>query len=160
MNPFSFAPPVTPPANVPGQTVETFTYSITDGDGDTAEAACEVACTACGKCGEAVTTEIPNPWNYGLDKMKAAYLPHAMAYPQRYVLDASLVGTPDADKAKSACKYGAIDLGMIVDGSVVMMENSVRRLQRKEGDTRPFHPLERVRVAEDPTLYADCTGLP
>ncbi len=42
---------------------------------------------------------------------------------------------------------GAIDFGMIVDGSVVMMENSVRRLQRKEGDTRPFHALERVRVA-------------
>ena len=42
---------------------------------------------------------------------------------------------------------GAIDFGMIVDGSVVMMENSVRRLQRKDGDTRSFHPLERVRVA-------------
>ncbi len=23
-------------------------------------------CTACGKCGEAVTAEVPNPWNYGL----------------------------------------------------------------------------------------------
>ena len=42
---------------------------------------------------------------------------------------------------------GAIDFGMIVDGSVVMMENSVRRLQRREGDTREFHPIERVRVA-------------
>ena len=42
---------------------------------------------------------------------------------------------------------GAIDFGMIVDGSVVMMENSVRCLQRKEGDTRPFHALERVRAA-------------
>jgi quinone-modifying oxidoreductase subunit QmoA len=41
-------------------------------------------CTACGKCGEAVTTEVSNPWNYGLDKMKAAYLPHNMAHPQRY----------------------------------------------------------------------------
>lgn len=42
---------------------------------------------------------------------------------------------------------GAIDFGMIVDGSVVMMENAVRRLQRKEGDSGEFHPLERVRVA-------------
>jgi quinone-modifying oxidoreductase subunit QmoA len=38
-------------------------------------------CTACGKCAEAVTAEVSNPWNYGLDKMKAAYLPHNMAYP-------------------------------------------------------------------------------
>jgi len=35
-----------------------------------------------------------------------------MAYPQRYVLDAAIIGTPDADKAKAACKYGAIDLAM------------------------------------------------
>jgi quinone-modifying oxidoreductase subunit QmoA len=69
-------------------------------------------CTACGACGEAVSAEIPNPFNYNLNNMKAAYLPHSMAYPQRYVLDASIIGTPDADKAKAACKYGAIDLGM------------------------------------------------
>jgi quinone-modifying oxidoreductase, subunit QmoA len=69
-------------------------------------------CTACGACADAVSAEIPNPHNYGLNKMKAAYLPHAMAYPQRYVLDPSIIGTPDADKAKAACKYDAIDLGM------------------------------------------------
>ena len=69
-------------------------------------------CTACGACGEAVESTVPNPWNYGLDRMKAAYLPHAMAYPQRYVLDPSLIGTPEAEKAKAACKYDAIDLGM------------------------------------------------
>jgi quinone-modifying oxidoreductase, subunit QmoA len=39
-------------------------------------------------------------------------LPHSMAYPQRYVLDPSLIGTPDADRALAACKVGAIDLGM------------------------------------------------
>jgi quinone-modifying oxidoreductase subunit QmoA len=70
------------------------------------------SCTACGACGEAVTATVPNPWNYGLDRMKAAYLPHAMAYPQRYVLDPSIVGTPDAEKAKAACPVGAIDLEM------------------------------------------------
>lgn len=69
-------------------------------------------CTACGDCGRAVEATIPNPWNYNLDRMKAAYLPHAMAYPQRYVLDASILGTQDAEKAKAACKYGAIDLAM------------------------------------------------
>jgi len=67
-------------------------------------------CTACGACGEAVSAEIPNPFNYNLNKIKAAYLPNAMAYPQRFVLDASIIGTPEADKAKAACKYNAIDL--------------------------------------------------
>ncbi len=69
-------------------------------------------CTACGACAAAVTAEIPDVYNYRLNKTKAAYLPHAMAYPQRYVLDPSIIGTPDADKAKAACKYDAIDLGM------------------------------------------------
>ncbi|HEX6829889.1 MAG TPA: FAD-dependent oxidoreductase [Burkholderiales bacterium] len=67
-------------------------------------------CTACGACAEAVTAEIPNPWNYNLNSIRAAYLPHAMAYPQRYVLDPSIVGTPEGEKAKAACRYGAIDL--------------------------------------------------
>jgi quinone-modifying oxidoreductase subunit QmoA len=69
-------------------------------------------CTACGACGEAVETEVPNAFNYNLGKTKAAYLPHAMAYPQRYVIDPSIIGTPDAEKAMAACKYGAVDLGM------------------------------------------------
>jgi len=69
-------------------------------------------CTACGECAKAVSAEIPNPFNYNLNKTKVAFLPHSMAYPQRYVLDPSILGTPDADKAKNACKYGAIDLGM------------------------------------------------
>ncbi len=69
-------------------------------------------CTACGECAKAVTTEFADPFNYGLGRVKAAYLPHAMAYPQRYVLDPSIVGTADAERAKAACKYGAVDLAM------------------------------------------------
>ncbi len=69
-------------------------------------------CTACGDCSAAVSAEIPNPYNYGIDTIKAAHLPHAMAYPQRYVLDPSIIGTTDADQAKAACKVGAIDLEM------------------------------------------------
>ncbi|MBI3053152.1 MAG: CoB--CoM heterodisulfide reductase iron-sulfur subunit A family protein [Betaproteobacteria bacterium] len=69
-------------------------------------------CTACGACADAVTTLVDNPGNYNLNQMKAAYLPHAMAYPQRYVLDPSIIGTPEADLAKAACKYNAIELDM------------------------------------------------
>ncbi len=69
-------------------------------------------CTACGACAEAVTAEVDNAFNYNLNKTKAAYLPFNMAYPQRYVIDPSIIGTPEADKAKAACKYGAVDLDM------------------------------------------------
>ena len=70
------------------------------------------SCTACGDCGRAVETMVDDPFNYNLGQHKAAFLPNAMAYPQRYVLDPAIIGTPDADKAKAACKYGAIDLDM------------------------------------------------
>jgi quinone-modifying oxidoreductase subunit QmoA len=69
-------------------------------------------CTACGECATAVSAEISNPFNYNMNKIKAAYLPFSMAYPQRYVIDPSIIGTPDAEKAKGACKYNAVDLGM------------------------------------------------
>jgi len=69
-------------------------------------------CTACGDCEKAVSAEVPDAFNYGLSKVKAAHLPHAMAYPQRYVVDASIVGTPEGEKAKAACKAGAVDLDM------------------------------------------------
>jgi quinone-modifying oxidoreductase subunit QmoA len=69
-------------------------------------------CTACGDCARAVQARIRNPFNYGLDDIGAAYLPHAMAYPQRYVIDPSIIGTPEALKAKEACKVEAVDLEM------------------------------------------------
>ncbi len=67
-------------------------------------------CTNCGACAEAVEAEFDDEFNYGLAKRKGAYLPHAMAFPQRYVLDPRIIGTEDADKARAACAYGAIDL--------------------------------------------------
>jgi quinone-modifying oxidoreductase, subunit QmoA len=69
-------------------------------------------CTACGDCASAVSAEIPDPHNYGLTRIKAAYLPHAMAYPQRYVIDPALIGTGDALRAQAVCKVGAIDYTM------------------------------------------------
>jgi len=69
-------------------------------------------CTACGACSEAVEAEFDDEHNYGMKKRKGAYLPYNLSYPQRYVLDPAVIGTADADKAKEACKYGAIDLEM------------------------------------------------
>ncbi len=69
-------------------------------------------CTACGACAEAVEAEFDNEHNYGMDKRKGAYLPYNMAKPQRFVIDPRIIGTEDAEKAKAACKYDAIDLDM------------------------------------------------
>jgi len=53
---------------------------------------------------------------------------------------------------------GAIDFGMIVDGSVVMMENAVRRLRRPAESDERLEALERIRVAAHevarPILFA------
>jgi quinone-modifying oxidoreductase subunit QmoA len=69
-------------------------------------------CTACGECEKAVDAEFDSEYDYGMKKRKGAYLPFNMSYPQRYVLDPRIIGTPDADQAKAACKYDAIDLEM------------------------------------------------
>lgn len=69
-------------------------------------------CTACGKCAEACEVSIPNPFNYGLDKIKAIYLPHLMAYPFRYVVDRDHVNDPAVRKCAEVCEYGAIDFDM------------------------------------------------
>ncbi|MBF0167064.1 MAG: CoB--CoM heterodisulfide reductase iron-sulfur subunit A family protein [Alphaproteobacteria bacterium] len=68
------------------------------------------ACTACGDCAKVAASEVADPFNYGLAKMKAAYLPHAMAFPMRYVVDPSVVGTPEGQAIKAACKVEAINL--------------------------------------------------
>ncbi len=69
-------------------------------------------CTGCGKCAEACEAEIDNPFNFGMDKIKAAYLPHDFAFPMRYVLDPSIAGTADGKKCQEACEYNAIELDM------------------------------------------------
>jgi quinone-modifying oxidoreductase, subunit QmoA len=69
-------------------------------------------CTCCGKCAEVCESEIDNPFNFNMDKIKAAYLPHEFAFPMRYVLDPSISGTEDGKKCKEACEYDAIDLEM------------------------------------------------
>uniref|UniRef100_A0A7C4MP59 CoB--CoM heterodisulfide reductase iron-sulfur subunit A family protein n=1 Tax=Desulfatirhabdium butyrativorans TaxID=340467 RepID=A0A7C4MP59_9BACT len=70
------------------------------------------ACTCCGACADVCQTEIPNEFNFGMNKIKGAYLPHDMAFPARYVLSSRIIGTEDAKRCKEACKYDAIDLDM------------------------------------------------
>lgn len=69
-------------------------------------------CTGCGECAKACETDISDEFNFGMSKMKGAYLPFEMAFPSRYVLSPQIIGTKDAENAKAACKYDAIDLDM------------------------------------------------
>jgi quinone-modifying oxidoreductase subunit QmoA len=69
-------------------------------------------CTVCGACADACETEISNEFNFGMDRTKGAYLPHAMAFPARFVISPQIIGTEDALRCKEACKYDAVDLEM------------------------------------------------
>ncbi|HWR91259.1 MAG TPA: FAD-dependent oxidoreductase, partial [Desulfobacterales bacterium] len=69
-------------------------------------------CTCCGACAEACQTEIDSEYDFGMKKIKAAFLPFNMAFPARYVIDPKIVGGEDGQRAKEACKYDAVDLQM------------------------------------------------
>ena len=64
----------------------------------------DAKCTACGDCAAACELEVDNPFDYGMSRMKAAYLPHQHAYPMRYALHPDLVASDEAQKVKDACK--------------------------------------------------------
>lgn len=69
-------------------------------------------CTACGDCAAACPDEIDNEFNFGMDKCKAAYLPHEMAFPRRYVIAKDGLSAEGAEAVKVSCKYDAVDLDM------------------------------------------------
>jgi quinone-modifying oxidoreductase subunit QmoA len=69
-------------------------------------------CTACGDCAAVCTDRIENPFNFGMDKTTAAYLPHEMAFPRRYVINKEALSSAGAEAVKAACKYNAVDLEM------------------------------------------------
>ena len=70
-------------------------------------------CTICNKCEEVCTAERSNDFNYGIDKTKAVYMPHKMAYPSKYVIDKDACGD-GCNKCDEACPYDAIELDMQV----------------------------------------------
>jgi len=71
-------------------------------------------CTCCGDCAEAGQTEIDSEFDFGMKKIKGAYLPFEMAFPARFVISPDIIGTDDAQRCKDACKYDAVDLDMAV----------------------------------------------
>ena len=69
-------------------------------------------CTACNECVEVCPVERPNEFNFGMDKTKAIYLPHEMAFPLKYVIDGEYCKKEECKACLSVCKYKAIDLNM------------------------------------------------
>ncbi len=67
-------------------------------------------CTACGACAGASDAQVANANNYGMDKTSAAHLPHEHAFPMKYVVDPTVLGTPEAEKIKASCPIGAVEL--------------------------------------------------
>lgn len=61
---------------------------------------------------EQLTSERANDFNYGMDRTKALYLPHDMAYPAVHVLDRDALSEADAETLVSVCPTGSIDLKM------------------------------------------------
>ncbi|HIQ37832.1 MAG TPA: CoB--CoM heterodisulfide reductase iron-sulfur subunit A family protein [Desulfocapsa sulfexigens] len=76
-------------------------------------------CTACGDCEASCPDEMDNEFNYGINKSKAAYLPHEMAFPRRYVINKDALSEEGAAAVKASCKYGAVDLDMGTDSKTI-----------------------------------------
>ncbi len=83
-------------------------------------------CTACNKCADVCPVERSSDYNYAMDKTKAVYLAHEMAFPMKYVIDDKVCLKEQCAKCVAACKYDAIELSMkpktfnINVGSVVL----------------------------------------
>jgi quinone-modifying oxidoreductase subunit QmoA len=87
----------------------------------------EDRCTACGRCAEVCPVERPSELDYGLGTTKAAYLPSAMAFPMKYVIDGdACLGADACGACAEVCPTDAVVLDQqprsltLLAGSIVL----------------------------------------
>jgi quinone-modifying oxidoreductase, subunit QmoA len=88
-------------------------------------------CTGCAKCVPACPAERPDDFNYGQGTTKAIYLPHGMAYPFRYVVDATACPGSSCSRCVAYCPYDAIQLderprALVLNASAVVVATGWR----------------------------------
>ena len=66
------------------------------------------SCVLCDDCSAVCPVEVPNEYEYGLNRRKAIYLPFADAAPRIYAIDP--VTCTECGKCVDACKFGAVHL--------------------------------------------------
>jgi len=69
-------------------------------------------CIACGACAEKCPKKVPNEYNMGLDKRKAAFIPYGQAVPLKYAIDAEACIYLTRGKCRACekfCPTGAIN---------------------------------------------------
>jgi len=69
-------------------------------------------CTACGACVDVCPVERKNEYNYDLDKTKAIYLPHELAFPFKFTIDENVCKKQVCAQCVELCDYEAIDLDL------------------------------------------------
>jgi len=67
-------------------------------------------CTSCGKCADVCPEQFKSEYDYGLSKLKVAFLPNEFAIPYKYHISEKQCLKKNCQKCIEVCEYGAIDL--------------------------------------------------
>ena len=86
--------------------------------------------SATSKCVEDCPVEIPNDFNYGMDTIKAVYLPYEMAYPMNLVADREALkrieGTGEFSAFVDSCKSRGINIDLNAEAATIDLKvNSI-----------------------------------
>lgn len=98
---------------------------------------------------ENLTSQRVNDFNMGMDKTKALYMPHDMAYPHVHVIDREALSETDADTLRQNCPPGSVDLNMteeeiIVDVGAVIVATGWRPYDASRIDNLGFGRCKNV----------------